>query len=154
MAIIARHVGSRDAARMGAHTTINHDLGVDGDDATDILLDIQREFEIADMSDLDAGRYFGPENSNPIHMVSNVVKWVVGTYRPLEPLSVEMLASYVRKKTGLCEQSGIERVRKRSGLRCAPSGLRAMPLAELGRGFVDVAGPIGREHAAPHIRVK
>lgn len=47
-------------------TRLVEDLGIDGDDAVELIEAFCEEFEIEDMSDFNFSNYFGPEGCNPI----------------------------------------------------------------------------------------
>ena len=56
-------------AQLSPQTDLFRDLGVDGDDARDLLLRLGEEFEI-DLEKVRFGRHFGPEAGfNPLAMV-------------------------------------------------------------------------------------
>ena len=72
----------------------------DGDDAAEIMLAIFDEFRITDYSDFEYDRYFGSENTAPFRFILNRLKAAIGRRPRFEPITIEMLAAYVRKKVG------------------------------------------------------
>jgi acyl carrier protein len=86
---------------IGTATTVNHDIGVDGQDAIDLLLAVQDEFKLADVDDFEFDRFFGPEAGfNPIVWLAEKLG---GRSRPLEPLPVSAIAEYIAKKLAPAE---------------------------------------------------
>jgi acyl carrier protein len=80
--------------RLRGDTIINKDLGVDGDDAVDLLKAIQGEFDI-NVSDFEFSKYFGPESIGIIQMIKHLVR---GQRPKFDSLSVHDLADYVDRK--------------------------------------------------------
>jgi acyl carrier protein len=91
--ILQHHMGIAPG-RIRSDTKINSDLGVDGDDAAELLTKIEKAFKI-DTSDFEFPRYFGPESVSLLTIFSNLVR---GRVLKFEPLSVKSLAEYVDKK--------------------------------------------------------
>ena len=52
------------ASKITESTRIGEDLGVDGDDAVELLLEYSRIFKV-DLSEFKYDEYFGPEGCNP-----------------------------------------------------------------------------------------
>ena len=86
---------STSLARVHPHTTLFGDLGVDGDDAHELLSDFAREFGV-DLSELQMSRHFGPEGVPPWAPIY----WIVLVFRRgspeerarLEPITIVDLA--------------------------------------------------------------
>ena len=58
--LLQQHLGPLEASKLSLTTSINHDLGCDGDDATELMADLAERFPI-EFVDYDAYRYFSPE---------------------------------------------------------------------------------------------
>jgi len=74
------HLGSR----------LCHDLGVDGDDAVEMLTKFSQIFEV-DMSRFEFGKYFGPEAG---FSLLNCIIWGSG---PLLPLTIGDLVEFAQR---------------------------------------------------------
>ncbi len=89
------HAASID--RVHADTDLLGDLGVDGDDGRDLLLEFSSRFSV-DISEFDISRHFGPEGF-PIWAPLAPLVWLVSMILPkscmkswtLEPLTVNDL---------------------------------------------------------------
>jgi acyl carrier protein len=95
IADILEHIHAVRAARIRPETFINKDLGVDGDDAVDLLREIQKRFQI-DLNDFQVDRYFGPESWDLAGLLRKIFR---GEKLRLEPLSVRELGEYVDRNT-------------------------------------------------------
>jgi acyl carrier protein len=60
VALLQQHIGHLDASKLSLATSINHDLGCDGDDAAELMTELAERFSI-EFVDYDAYRYFNPE---------------------------------------------------------------------------------------------
>ncbi|MCW5714079.1 MAG: DUF1493 family protein [Bauldia sp.] len=79
-------------------TLINHDLGVTGDEAMDLIFAVRREFDI-DISDFPWSNYFSGERDLP-NLVAIFAYWLRGGPSPRKKgLSVQALADYVASKS-------------------------------------------------------
>lgn len=58
--LLQQHLGPLEASKLSLTTSINHDLGCDGDDATELMSDLTERCSI-EFVDYDAYRYFSPE---------------------------------------------------------------------------------------------
>jgi hypothetical protein len=65
---VARETSAR-ADRLSLKTDLGQDLGVDGDDGTDLMCRFAARFAV-DLADFDAKKYFGPEAGfNPLMLL-------------------------------------------------------------------------------------
>tara|TARA_Y100000782_G_scaffold70365_1_gene76145 strand:+ start:79 stop:405 length:327 start_codon:yes stop_codon:yes gene_type:complete len=84
-------------------TLINDELGVDGDDGDELLLEFSKRFNV----DLDGIEkvYFGPEGINPFTLIFHAVKAFIDGYRSIpetySPLPVSVLVNSA--KSGVWE---------------------------------------------------
>ena len=60
IALLQEHISPLAVDKLTLNTSINHDLGCDGDDAAELMADLADRFPI-DFVDYDAYRYFHPE---------------------------------------------------------------------------------------------
>lgn len=60
LSLLLHHLGALDYEKLGLSTSINHDLGCDGDDAAELIAELGELFLI-EFEDYDAYRYFKPE---------------------------------------------------------------------------------------------
>jgi acyl carrier protein len=97
IARILERLYSKSAAHIRSEIAINKELGIDGDDAVDLLREIQNQFEI-DIKDFEFSKYFGPESVSFLTAISRALR---GDRLNLQPLSVRQLAEYVDKKAQL-----------------------------------------------------
>lgn len=82
--------------RLSVSTTLFGDLGVDGDDAHDLLAAFGKRFNV-DLSALDVTRHFGPESTWPWALFYWVVLWSrPGTPEQKARLSPITIADLVR----------------------------------------------------------
>jgi acyl carrier protein len=100
IADILERIHSDKASRIQPNTYINMDLGVDGDDAVDLLVEIQKTFRI-NCDDFQFDRYFGPESLGLLIQFRKIFR---DEKLRLEPLSVRQLGEYVDRKTSLSRQ--------------------------------------------------
>ena len=91
LAVLARQ-RSMSAASLSPMTHINKDLGIDGDDAYELITELAEKFSI-DFFDFEYGKHFGPEGFDLVGMLR-------GKRYPMLPLSVQDLAAYIDRKKG------------------------------------------------------
>lgn len=60
LTLLVGHIGALDYEKLFLSTSINHDLGCDGDDAAELMAELGELFTIK-FEDYDAYRYFKPE---------------------------------------------------------------------------------------------
>lgn len=58
--LLGQHLGPIDYSKLRLDTSINHELGCDGDDAAELMADFADRFSV-EFLDYDAYRYFRPE---------------------------------------------------------------------------------------------
>lgn len=84
LALLSQHLGPFDLEKLHLNTSINHDLGCDGDDAAELMAELAETFSI-EFVDYDAYRYFKPEGYD-------LMKWRRAKARRGEiPLTLAML---------------------------------------------------------------
>jgi len=82
--------------RLSASTTLFGDLGIDGDDADELLAAFGKHFDV-EMSSLDVARHFGPENTWPWTVICWFMLWSrSGTPEQKARLSPITIADLVR----------------------------------------------------------
>lgn len=90
IAFIAEFTGA-DPSMITLETLVNDDLGVDGDDGADLLLEFSSRFDV-DISNIDK-LYFGPEGINPLSAifsgVSALLDGLLGRPDKYSPLPVK-----------------------------------------------------------------
>jgi acyl carrier protein len=79
------------ATQIQSDTAINKDLGIDGDDAVELLQAIKTEFQI-DIRDFQFDEFFGPESVGLLNLFGRVIR---GDIPKLRRLSLSELAHYV-----------------------------------------------------------
>ena len=79
--------------RLSAETSVNDDLGMDGDDGIEFMQAFSVRFGV-DLSAFPHDKYFGPEApANPISVVEGIIRRVKrGRWSDLSPLTVGALA--------------------------------------------------------------
>lgn len=86
--------GRGSAEQLTDGITINRKLGIDGDDAYDLMLAIMTEFEIPNLSDFEYDSYFGGEGLD----LRELWRSVFGNGRRYSPLTIGNLVSYIERK--------------------------------------------------------
>ncbi|WP_372768969.1 DUF1493 family protein [Pseudoalteromonas sp.] len=85
--------------KISLDTLINNDLGADGDDGADLLIEFSERFNV-DISGIEKV-YFGPEGFNPFTIFFHAVKAFVDGYRGVpdkySPLPVSVLVISAEK---------------------------------------------------------
>lgn len=83
-------------SRLFAETSVNNDLGMDGDDGVEFMEAFSRRFAV-DLGRFPHDNYFGVEAAaNPISMIASMVRWVTtGSSTKLSPLTLRQLAEAV-----------------------------------------------------------
>lgn len=64
---------TKTSAQLSRKTELQRDLGIEGDDAFDLVEAFAEEFEV-DPGDFDFHRYFGPEGFNPLSLVFSLFR--------------------------------------------------------------------------------
>jgi acyl carrier protein len=79
--------------RLAAETSVNDDLGMDGDDGVEFMLEFGERFAV-DLTAFPHDKYFGPEaGATALSMLVNVVRRVTtGKWSGLAPLTLRELA--------------------------------------------------------------
>lgn len=83
-------------------TLINEELGVDGDDGSELLLAFSEKFEV-DLTPINR-TYFGPEGFSlstfiwPLLLLLSVLGWKQKTFQDAEPLPVSILIESAKAK--------------------------------------------------------
>jgi hypothetical protein len=80
-------------SRLSAETSINNDLGMDGDDGLEFMQAFSRRFAV-DLGTFPYDNYFGDEAAaTPISLFSLTVRWLAtGKSTTLSPLTLRQLA--------------------------------------------------------------
>ena len=97
LTLLAKHLGRLDIEALTLSTSINHDLGCDGDDAAELLTEFAELFSIEFM-DYDAYRYFKPEGYDLLKWRRNVDR------RGNIPLTLAMLRHAIEHRSWLTEK--------------------------------------------------
>lgn len=91
LALLSQHLGPFDLEKLHLNTSINHDLGCDGDDAAELMAELAETFSI-EFVDYDAYRYFKPEGYD-------LMKWRRAKARRGEiPLTLAMLHHAIKHR--------------------------------------------------------
>jgi len=79
--------------RLSAETSVNDDLGMDGDDGVEFMLAFGERFAV-DLTAFPLDKYFGPEaGATPLSMVEGIIRRVTtGRWSDLTPLTLRLLA--------------------------------------------------------------
>lgn len=87
-------------SRLSAGTSVNDDLGVDGDDGVEFMLAYGERFSV-DLSAFPHSRYFGPEaGGNPLSMLVGVIRRVTtGRWSDLQPLTLHDLTDAAERRS-------------------------------------------------------
>ena len=90
--------------RLSAETSVNDDLGMDGDDGVEFMQAFSVRFGV-DLSAFPHDKYFGPEApANPISVVEGIIRRVkTGRWSDLSPLTVGALAEAAENRTWVVE---------------------------------------------------
>ena len=80
-------------SRLFAETSINNDLGMDGDDGLEFMEAFSGRFAV-DLGTFPYHNYFGPEApANPISIIVAMIRWITtGKSTNLSPLTLRQLA--------------------------------------------------------------
>ena len=80
-------------SQLSAETSINEDLGMDGDDALEFMQAFSRRFAV-DLATFPYDSYFGVEAAaNPISIIAMMIRWLTtGKSTNLSPLTLRQLA--------------------------------------------------------------
>ena len=84
-----------DYSSVNMDTSLNYDLGIDGDDAIEFFEKIQEEFHVNLSTFIieDYDKYFGPEGFNPLELVMILLK---RSKKP-ERFTIQMLIAACKK---------------------------------------------------------
>ena len=82
-----------------AATSVNEDLGVDGDDGVEFMQTFSERFRV-DLTSFPYGRYFGPEAcATPLSMLRALIRRsTTGRWTDLAPLSLGELAEAAERR--------------------------------------------------------
>lgn len=85
--------------RLSAETSVNEDLGVDGDDGAEFMLAYGERFSV-DLTAFPHDKYFGPEaGATPLSMLAGVVRRVTtGRWSGLLPLTLRELTEAAERR--------------------------------------------------------
>ena len=80
-------------SRLFAETSINNDLGMDGDDGLEFMEAFSRRFAV-DLRTFPYDNYFGPEAAaTPVSIIASMIRWITtGKSTNLAPLTLRQLA--------------------------------------------------------------
>lgn len=102
VSFVASRTGFRKTASLSRRSTLNRDIGVDGDDADEFMGAYFDRFGV-EGGDYDWSRYFGEEGFNPVSVLIDIVK-----RKPaLRPLTLGMLE--LAAMTGRWDTEALER---------------------------------------------
>lgn len=91
IALLLEHISPLAVEMLTLNTSINHDLGCDGDDAAELMADLADRFSI-DFVDYDAYRYFHPEGYD-------LMRWRrAKDRRGMIPLTLAMLYQAIKER--------------------------------------------------------
>lgn len=97
-AFVAEFIGV-DRHQLRLRTTIFGDLGVDGEDAAELMERFARRFHV-DLTGYDHWRYFGPEGFNPVATLWVALRQLVGLSSEeaagKDPLTIQDLVAAAR----------------------------------------------------------
>jgi acyl carrier protein len=83
---------------LSAETSVNVDLGMDGDDAAEFMQAFSERFGV-DLSTFPYDKHFGPEGGNPIVLVEAIyLRVTTGRWTSLTPLTVRELAEAAEQR--------------------------------------------------------
>lgn len=90
--------------RLSAETSVNDDLGMDGDDGVEFMEAFSVRFGV-DLSAFPDDKYFGPEAAaNPISIIVAIIRRVTtGRWSDLSPLTLRDLAEAVENRRWIAE---------------------------------------------------
>jgi hypothetical protein len=90
--------------RIDGKTRINFDLGVDGDDGFDLIIEFGKKFDV-DVSNFQFGDYFGPEAGiNPFAVLMAILRMLLGRpWSDLKPLYVEEFIRMAQDAKAKCQ---------------------------------------------------
>ncbi len=106
---VANYVGI-DANEVNKGTTVNDELGVDGDDGMDMLESFSKEFDVDISSVKDI--YFGPEGLNlsvvfyPILRFMGILMLVDTKQKHIRPLTVSTMIESAKNKVWIDNNKG------------------------------------------------
>ena len=85
--------------RLSAATSVNDDLGMDGDDGVEFMLAFSERFGV-DLAVFPLDKYFGPEaGATPLSMVEGIIRRVAtGRWSELAPLTLHLLARAAERR--------------------------------------------------------
>jgi hypothetical protein len=98
---IAAYVGAKPS-QITPDTLINEELGVDGDDGSELLLQFSKRFGV-DLTSINE-TYFGPEGFSlrafvwPIFLLMNALGWKQDAFQDIAPLPVSVLIESAKAK--------------------------------------------------------
>jgi acyl carrier protein len=85
---------------LAAETSVNDDLGMDGDDGVEFMLAFAERFSV-DLASFPHDKYFGPEaGATPLSMVEGIIRRVTtGKWSDLAPLTLRDLAEAAERRS-------------------------------------------------------
>lgn len=81
------------AKKIKPESRIAHDMGVDGDDADELINALQKQFDI-DMTNFSFDKHFGPEGFNPISFI-----YFLFNRNKLNLIPITVMDLYIAAKT-------------------------------------------------------
>lgn len=93
-------------SRLFAETSINNDLGMDGDDGLEFMQAFSRRFAV-DLGRFPHDNYFGGEAAaTPISIIASMIRWLTtGKSTKLSPLTLRQLALAVENGSWVVNSS-------------------------------------------------
>ncbi len=85
---------------LSAETSLNDDLGMDGDDAIEFMQAFSQRFKV-DLTDFPYSKHFGPEApATPLSVIESFVRRVrTGRWTDLTPLTLRELAEATERRS-------------------------------------------------------
>ena len=100
VAVFVANYAYTSEGRLSAETSVNCDLGMDGDDGIEFMKAFSERFGV-DLTAFPCDDYFGPEASaNPISIIIGTIRWwVIGRSSTVSPLTLRRLAEVAEKRS-------------------------------------------------------
>jgi len=89
-------------SQLSAETSVNNDLGMDGDDGLEFMQAFSRRFAV-DLATFPHNNYFGAEAAaTPISLIAMMIRWLTtGKSTKLSPLTLRQLVAAVENGSWL-----------------------------------------------------
>jgi hypothetical protein len=71
--IVDKHLGFKPSFKIDENTSVNHQLGIDGDDDVEFFEQLENEFQV-DFQGLEIKKYFSGEGINPFTFILSIFK--------------------------------------------------------------------------------